>query len=716
MTAYSGSNAMARDPSASSDADKPYDTAKAPKTGSDSFSWTLELLSLLLSIAALGSAVGLLVHFDQKPVADWNASVSLNAIVSALGNVSRATLAFAISGCIAQGKWNWFAGRSDSLIAFDRFDDATKGPWGSLRLLPTVARRRHWITLGVLVTVILVGFEPFLQAALNLEDRTFVFPGDASGSAGNLNEATTSRCTRLDAGTFRERLGNTGSFAIPFKTADGQNSSIFGLPYKLQPDPGMIAAVWLGFSPQATVRDLSPLFSCTSGNCSWDPFPTLAVCSKCHDHTSRLVRSSGITQVKNFDGKGWEENSTMPSVTNTGFDATFFDGKSLVLTDESRAYTQYIFPGLAPLNLSNYNGPPRCPGRSACPDTYLAAKIETNPGHTLGFRDSETLIMAFQYIVADSSWSANRTTWEETPVSAGECALYYCINAYASKVESGELIETVVGSWANKSPNSYVRRNTTSREYEIASNETLDYTYFGIERTDLQLYIPPGADKLPNISFDAGAAKFNISQSTIFNTMVYLTQEIGGREQVHDYFNVSFPYPSLGGWLDTPELVTAVAKAADSSTGGGGVHRAFEHAAQGFTKWMRDRAFREDVQREASTSEQQEILTGTVSRVTVVFSAQWLFLLWPGVSVLLALVFVAMSVWDTRAKGLPPWKSSSLVTLAFGLDQADKTELREALMRRDASRVARRTNARLRKGGSQPGLELSRSTGSEVLP
>jgi hypothetical protein len=149
MTAYTGSNAMAADPSTGSDADKPYageyDTTPAPKAGSDSCSWTLAMLSLLLSIAALGSAVGLLVHFDQKPVSDWNAAVSLNAIVSALGNVSRATLAFAISGCIAQGKWNWFAGRPDNLIAFDRFDDATKGPWGSLRLLPTVARRRYVI-------------------------------------------------------------------------------------------------------------------------------------------------------------------------------------------------------------------------------------------------------------------------------------------------------------------------------------------------------------------------------------------------------------------------------------------------------------------------------------------------------------------------------------------------------------------------------------------
>jgi len=111
--------------------------------GSDSYSWALVLVALLLSIVALGCVIGLLRRFDQRPIDEWPMAVSLSTIVSILASIARASLAFAIGACIAQGKWNWFAGRTDSLIAFDRFEDASKGPWGCLRLLPTVARRGY---------------------------------------------------------------------------------------------------------------------------------------------------------------------------------------------------------------------------------------------------------------------------------------------------------------------------------------------------------------------------------------------------------------------------------------------------------------------------------------------------------------------------------------------------------------------------------------------
>ncbi|KAK0616665.1 hypothetical protein B0T14DRAFT_568253 [Immersiella caudata] len=198
---------------------------------------------------------------------------------------------------------------------------------------------------------------------------------------------------------------------------------------------------------------------------------------------------------------------------------------------------------------------------------------------------------------------------------------------------------------------------------------------------------------------------------------MYLTRNIAGRglprgEDRQLAGLPAFYYLSWGGWSSPPDLLSALGTAANGSSS---INDAFERGSLGLTKWMRDRAFCNDARREQSNSDQQ-LLTGSVSRVAVIFVAQWLFLAWPGPTRVLALIFVVLSVWETRSKQLPPCKSSSLVTLALGLDQDDKTDLREALVRKTVSATARRIKSRFRKRGTQPGLELSHTTGSGGHP
>jgi len=575
--------------------------------------------------------------------------------------------------------------------------------------LGNVCLPSHWITLGAIGTIILVGYEPFLQAVLNLEDRVVVAPVGASGLASD--EAALGRCTKLDAGTYVELDGRSSQGIFPFKGPDGQNLTIDVIAgFDVQADPGMMAAVWLGLSAQATARNLSPLFGCTSGNCSWDAFPSLAVCSRCNDLSLRLVKSVGTVNIPGRTSSGYLENATFPDVTNSASRAN-----EAIDIQVDYPYTKYTITGLAPLNLSNYDGPPRCKrGDQKCPDTYFTGKLETNPGRTLGFRDLQTMITAFQYIVAGGSWRANKTRWEDTPVLAGECALYYCINAYASTVKNGELAETVVGSWAKKTPRSYssVQDRETVDAYTAHYNNTLDYVNIGgdFDRTDLQLYIPPD---VAGLGFDPGSVKFNVTHNTIGTTIRYLTEVIGGHVQPGDLLDVpfvAFHYPSRASWSPMPDLMAALGSAASTvseRTGNDIMNATFERAAGALSKWMRDRAFRNDIE-----EIQGQVLTGFVSRATVVFVAHWGFLILPLTALLMGLIFFCLSVWNTKSKGLPAWKSSSLVNLAFGLDQADKAELRDALLRKDVSAAARETTARFRKGGPQPGLELSRATGS----
>lgn len=102
---------------------------------SGEYHWALEIGAIIISISSLVAILVLLPTFENRPLASWPLPVSLNAIISVLGATSGASLAFDISACISQGKWNWFRQRNDNIMVFDRFEEASRGPWGTLRLL-----------------------------------------------------------------------------------------------------------------------------------------------------------------------------------------------------------------------------------------------------------------------------------------------------------------------------------------------------------------------------------------------------------------------------------------------------------------------------------------------------------------------------------------------------------------------------------------------------
>ena len=97
--------------------------------------WALEVLFLCVSIAFLGALVGVLQHFDQRQIFDHN-PITLNTIVAILAAAARAGILVVIANCIGQWKWILFSGgRHRRLLDFERLDEATRGPMGSVRLL-----------------------------------------------------------------------------------------------------------------------------------------------------------------------------------------------------------------------------------------------------------------------------------------------------------------------------------------------------------------------------------------------------------------------------------------------------------------------------------------------------------------------------------------------------------------------------------------------------
>ncbi|KAK1709379.1 hypothetical protein BDP67DRAFT_568067 [Colletotrichum lupini] len=172
LTAYSASNTKPIDDSTTETTSLTSNRAKPKKSkvATSEYSWTLEIWALVLSIAALVTAIALLSAYDGKPLSKWAFFFTFNTIISILGTVSRVSLAFGVGACLSQGKWNLFRRKDDYMISYDRFEEAGRGPLGSARLLWHI-KRRHWVSLGALATVVLLGFEPFVQAVVELYEK-----------------------------------------------------------------------------------------------------------------------------------------------------------------------------------------------------------------------------------------------------------------------------------------------------------------------------------------------------------------------------------------------------------------------------------------------------------------------------------------------------------------------------------------------------------------
>ncbi|KAK6839518.1 hypothetical protein PG987_005384 [Apiospora arundinis] len=217
-----------------SSVDAPTSSTHNPASTHEEDKW--ELLLLLLSILSLVATVVTLSRLNGNSLESWGGFfLGPNTVISILAAISKTTLAFAVSSCVAQAKWNWYRRGSDNLFIFERIDQASKGPWGRFRLLGAV-RIRHWSALGALIIITLLAYEPFLQTIITQYGVPDIDHHTSS-------QATTGRCLRLDAGQVNFD-GEGGGLVYGFP--DGHNCIQSDAP-RSHPDFGMTAAVYNGF-------------------------------------------------------------------------------------------------------------------------------------------------------------------------------------------------------------------------------------------------------------------------------------------------------------------------------------------------------------------------------------------------------------------------------------------------------------------------------------
>ncbi|KAI1077392.1 hypothetical protein F5B20DRAFT_552313 [Whalleya microplaca] len=233
-------------------------------------SWTLEIITILIAWGAIASIMGVLAHFNGHALPEWPYYITLNALIALLATVATSTMSISLQNGLSQLKWIRFKESRAPLTDMEIFDEASRGTWGSLKLLVTA--RGGWLgSFGAIVAIITLALGPFAQQVVTYQSRSV-----ESHEGASVNRA----------------LNYTG--ALP-----GNNTSTGFVPVL-----PLKSAVYNGLFAENGRPSAALSFECRSGNCSWDSYETLGVCHECVDLTP-FIEQYCPTGVKN-PNCGWQ--------------------------------------------------------------------------------------------------------------------------------------------------------------------------------------------------------------------------------------------------------------------------------------------------------------------------------------------------------------------------------------------------------------------------
>lgn len=364
--------------------------------------WKLEIFNCLLAIAMLGSMYGILRHYDGEPVPDWDIPINLSTLIAFITVIFRTSLVLILAEFIGQAKWKYFVGngREDPpmrrLIEASRFNDATQGLFGALKLIPTITGHPE-ILLAIIVIIVSLGTGSFVQQAI--QTRLCQFSTDSINASIPISRNITYNYTN-------NKKRNT---------------------------PNIAAAISSSLAPDNTELGWPILAECPTGNCTFQNsigglYNTLGVCSLCVD-TSSLITSTRWTEpyfalnVTEFMG-----NYTLPN--GLSIRAMFHNGSMAGWQD-----TGLSVSSIRPPNLKN----PKSTGlRDWTGDLDWAGDL-VNP-------EMRALSQwAFANVtVLTSNWLP--TSFGYTEYLAVTCTLYPCLRTYNASVKMGKLDEVLINT------------------------------------------------------------------------------------------------------------------------------------------------------------------------------------------------------------------------------------------------------------------------------
>ena len=422
---------------------------------------------------------------------------------------------------------------------------------------------RHVSSLGALITVFALAIDPFAQQVASYQIERFA-------------------------------SSQNSTLPVRFYFADDLDESFKGAAYA-----GLFG------SGQNTLDH-----HCSSGNCTWAPYQTLALCSQCVDVTS-LIKATSF--------------GCDPYVDNA------YNGDcSWSLPNGSQS-----FP----------NGPSHLPNGSSSPPIgswSLPNGLSFKASGLLYSNMSGTLppMMLDKVGYAITNFSLlDMTTITDSPMAA-ECSLHWCINTYTATLNNGEFAERLGSSWYNAT--------SALPLANIPSKEILD---------SIPTLSGPDIIKLYNTTPPTGGAKSQPDLNLSVDEMNFQSNDIVRRE---DFLVTNTP--QIVNWLGS--LLSGDASAGDMTPdvvvdlfhyghGGrslpdnsnafiAGVQDTFDQLAQSLTTWLRIS------QGSASFDLSMGQAVGVNWTSETILKVRWAWLALPCVLLAGTLVFLGFTIMVTR--------------------------------------------------------------------
>jgi Protein of unknown function (DUF3176) len=599
--------------------------------------WWLELLCCVLFVGALVAVIVTIRPYEGRPLPQWPYHLTINTLISVYIVILKAAMLLVAAEGLSQLKWTWF-GQYRPLKDLKSFDDASRGPWGSLTLMWRLRGPQFVSRCGAFITVAALIIDPFAQQVISTYDC------DIPVESG--------RATIPRTNNFSERGKHIGA-AIGTVSLEMQRSINAGI-----------------FNPGGNVA-----FNCPTGNCTFpSEYHTVAYCSECNDTTNRLVINAE-TSASNMSS--W-------TISLNDDDAATMSNLSVVMNSSSSTLQYLAMKSTMSGNTDIVAGYLSINQSSVCADTCPSIAEENTEQCNANWND---IVWGCAALTGQGSGSLNSSQG----VGAASCSLFPCVRTYTAEVRDGEFKETlrsVAKEWNYvrnsidlsamvnvKCLNAQDRRSLIDAGYEIEGKSWVPYNI-----------TVDGVSGNYSTGSDVESSNGTVSRECIYQHGATAAHSIG-------YFLASFLNGTITPGLYSYDFTGSAQLQAlynEANLTFNRIDETWSNLSDSITTYMRQHG---GVNLSAPAR-------GEALRLQTCVHIRWPFLAYPAALVLLAIIFFISMIIETRGAETSrhDWKSSPLALLFHGLDRdsiMNRDEIAESVRAREMSKIAEHTPVRL---------------------
>ncbi|KAK4162908.1 hypothetical protein QBC43DRAFT_379646 [Cladorrhinum sp. PSN259] len=552
-----------------------------------------EILAQLGGMGCLMAIIIILRRAEGRPPAELVWGITLNTLLAFLTSLTKVAFLVPVVEGLGQLKWLWFLSpKQRRLLDFQVFDDGTKGGIGTLRLL--FSFKGFLASFGALIMLSGLFTSTLTQQAIayKMADAESNHPNDT---------ATIDRAT-----TFSMYDGSNALAIRPYDTLREQQAIFDGITTP----------------PTETVLEVRP--NCTSGQCTWPRYGSLAACGGVANLTALgnepLLRKLRAITEKRLDVVFETANITAGAAGYGGFYQAI-----------SEAF---------PIVIGLLDGP------------------------TGAFNQSVTALIASDSFIAytDEMFDLSVRPFNMSKIKFLEVAFWWCTKTYQTTVVKGQAATVEVSTVSIPEEESLGTRNNTLNVtwdpefFPCYSTGKCNDTY-GSDEVILSTPagLPPNSIETYSVNVWSGVTCSHLIASTMLDSLL-LDRTKGVISSNGGGVAKAFGFSLLGDFLTT--------SVPSSETQLRNVQTVVENTARSMTNLVREGTTRMG---------RDEIVRGTVFTPQSFVKVHWEWMAMLATQLVLAGVFLGVTVGVTYRARMQVLKGSSLATLC-ALDQGATRE------------------------------------------